>query len=101
MPEFEVVPLGEARLKTVNGRQGQIVKQYSHYIDQLEDGQAGHLNTGEDEKVTTIRRRLITTARLMGKELVIKRSGGDLYFWVKASEEGKKRRRRRTKPDQG
>ncbi len=100
MPEFEVVSLGEARFKTANGRQGQIVKQYSRYIDQLEDGQAGHLNTGEDEKVMTIRRRLITTARLMGKELVIKRSGDDLYFWVKVSEEAKKRRRSRTKTDQ-
>ncbi|MCH8744736.1 MAG: hypothetical protein IIB31_03695 [Chloroflexi bacterium] len=101
MPEFEVVPLDEARLKTANGRQGQIVKQYSRYIEQLADGQAGHLNMGEGEKVTTIRRRLITTARLMGKELVVKRSGDELYFWVKASEEGKKRRRRRAKPAQG
>ena len=41
MSEFEVVPLDEARLKTSNGRQGQMVKQYSSYIAQLEDGKRG------------------------------------------------------------
>ena len=99
MPEFEVVSLDEARLKTANGRQGKIVKQYSGYIERLVEGQAGHLLMSDDEIVTTIRRRLVTTARLMGKELVIKRSGDELYFWLKAVEEEKPRRRRRAKRD--
>ncbi len=97
MPEFDVVPLDEARLKTANGRQGQIVKQYSAYIEQLEEGQAGRLHTAGDEKVTTLRRRLATTARLMGKDLVIKRSGDEIFFWNKPAEEAKPRRRRKTK----
>lgn len=98
MPDFEVVPLDEARLKTLGGRQGQIFKQYSQYLEQLEDGQAGKLHTASDEKVTTIRRRLVTTARLLGKELIIKRTGDELYFWVKTPEEGEApQRRRRTR----
>jgi hypothetical protein len=97
MPEFEVVPLDEARLKTASGRQGQIVKQYSVYIERLEGGGAGKLQARPDEKITTIRRRLVTTARLLGKELVIKRTGDELYFWIKSPEEERPRRRRRSR----
>ena len=97
MPEFEVVPLDEARLKTANGRQGKIVKQYSGYIEQLVEGRAGRLLMAEGEVVTTIRRRLVTTARLMGKDLVIKRSGDELYFWLKGAEAEKPPRRQRAK----
>jgi hypothetical protein len=98
MPEFEVVPLDEARLKTASGRQGQIVKQYSIYIERLEAGGAGKLQASPNEKITTIRRRLVTTARLLGKELVIKRTGDELYFWIKSSaEEERPRRRRRSR----
>src|ERR671918_1950728 len=97
MPDFEIVPLDEARLKTLSGRQGQIVKQYSQYIEQLEGGQAGKLHATSDEKITTIRRRLVTTARLLGKELIIKRTGDELYFWIKSPEEERPRRRRRAR----
>jgi hypothetical protein len=97
MPEFEVVPLDEARLKTASGRQGQIVKQYSIYIERLEGGGAGRLQASPDEKITTIRRRLVTTARLLGKELIIKRTGDELYFWIKSPEEERPRRRRRAR----
>ena len=99
MPEFEVVSLDQARLKTASGRQGKIVKQYSGYIEQLVEGRAGRLKVAEDEIVTTIRRRLVTTARLMGKELVIKRSGDELYFWSKVAEAEKPRRRQRANRD--
>ena len=64
------------------------------------EGQAGRLLIADDEIVTIIRRRLVTTARLMGKELVIKRSGDELYFWLKAVEEDKPRLRGRSKRDQ-
>jgi hypothetical protein len=102
MPDFEIVPLDEARLKTLSGRQGQIVKQYSQYIEQLAGGQAGKLQAASDEKVTTIRRRLATTARLLGKELTIKRTGDELYFWIKTPEEEEappRRRRSRRNPE--
>jgi hypothetical protein len=36
----------------------------------------------------------------MGKELVIKRSGDELYFWLKAVEEDKPRLSGRSKRDQ-
>jgi hypothetical protein len=97
MPDFEVVPLDEARLKTLSGRQGQIVKQYSQYLERLEVGQAGKLQAASNEKVTTIRRRLATTARLLSKELIIKRSGDELYFWIKTPEEEPVQRRRRSR----
>lgn len=87
MPDFAVVSLDEAKMKTISGRQGQIVKQYSQYIEQVEGGQAGRLQATEGEKVTTIRRRLLTTAKLLNKEVVVKRSGDELYFWMKSAEE--------------
>jgi len=95
MPEFTVVPLDEARMKTISGRQGQIVKQYSQYIEQLESGKAGRLQAAPGEKVTTLRRRLVTTAKMLGKDVTIKRSGEELYFWVKAADEEAPRRGRR------
>lgn len=97
MPEFVVVPLDEARMKTISGRQGQIVKQYSQYIEQLEGGKAGKLQAAPGEKVTTIRRRLLTTARLLGRDIIIKRTGDELYFWAKAAEEDPPRRTRRSR----
>jgi hypothetical protein len=97
MPDFAVVPLDEARMKTISGRQGQIVKQYSQYIDQLEGDKAGRLQAGPGEKVTTIRRRLVTTARLLGRDVVVKRTGDELYFWVKSAEEDTPRRTRRSR----
>lgn len=95
MPDFDVVALDEARLKTLSGRQGQIFTQYSQYIKRLEGGQAGKLKADSNEKVTTVRRRLVTTARLLGVELTIKRTGDELYFWSKTPDEDAAPPRRR------
>jgi hypothetical protein len=81
MPEFTTVSVQEAQLRTIPGRQGQFINQYAEYIQQLPHGQAGKLSLGEDEKHTAIRRRLATTAKAMHINLIIKRSGNDLYFW--------------------
>ena len=81
MSEFTTVSVQEAQLRTIPGRQGQFIKEYADYIQQLPQGQAGKLSLGEDEKHTAIRRRLATTAKAMNINLIIKRLGNDLYFW--------------------
>ena len=95
MPTFEVIPLQEARVKTATGRRGQSLQQYADYIQQLPEDQAGKLQATEDEKVTTVRRRLTVAADALGKKLTVKRMGDELYFWVESSQEEKPRQRRR------
>ena len=81
MPEFTTVSVQEAQIRTIPGRQGRFINEYADYIQQLPHGQAGKLSIGEGEKHTAIRRRLATTAKAMNINLIIKRSGNDLYFW--------------------
>ena len=95
MPSFQTVSLQEARLKTATGRRAQLVQEYLEYIQQLPEGQAGKLQAIEDEKITTVRRRLGDAARLANINLVIKRAGEEIYFWVEPSEQEKPARRRR------
>ena len=95
MPTFDLVPLQEARLKTATGRRGQVLLQYAAYIQQLPEGQAGRLQTTEDEKVTTVQRRLTVAATALGTRLTIKRMVDELYFWVEPTQEERPRQRRR------
>jgi hypothetical protein len=81
MPEFTTVPVHEAQLRTIPGRQGAFINEYADYIQQLPTGQAGRLKIGEQEKHTTIRRRLGVAAKALHIPLIIKRSGNNLYFW--------------------
>jgi hypothetical protein len=81
MPEFTTVSVQEAQLRTIPGRLGKFINEYADYIQQLPQGQAGKLSLGEDEKHTTIRRRLVSAANALGINLIIKRSGEDIYFW--------------------
>jgi hypothetical protein len=98
MPEFTTVPVQEAQLRTIPGRQGKFINEYADYIQQLPQGQAGKLSVGEDEKHTAIRRRLATTAKAMHINLIIKRSGNDLYFWREDGEAEQTRTRRGRRP---
>lgn len=95
MPNFELVSLEEAMMKSATGRQAQIAKEYLNYVQQLKGGQAGKLQAAEGEKVAAIRRRLGIAAKLAGKDLTIKRVGDEIYFWVKSQGEGSPRRRGR------
>jgi hypothetical protein len=47
MPEFAIVPVHEAQLRTIRGRQGKFINEYADYIQQLHQGQAGKLRIGE------------------------------------------------------
>jgi hypothetical protein len=81
MPEFTTVSVQEAMVRTIPGRQGKYINEYAHYIHQLPQGQAGRLRVGEEEKHTTVKRRLISAAKAMQIPPMIKRSGNNLYFW--------------------
>jgi hypothetical protein len=41
MPEFETVPVQEAKLRTLSGRQGQFMNEYIGHIQQVSEEQAG------------------------------------------------------------
>jgi len=81
MPDFEIVSLHEAQFRTIPGRQGKFLNEYTDYIHQLSSRQAGKLSPVERENPTTIRRRLHAAAKALGTKLIIKRSGEDVYFW--------------------
>jgi hypothetical protein len=97
MPEFTTVSKNEAKIRTMPGRPGNFINEYVAYIQQLPKGQAGRLRGGEQENPLTIRRRLAGAAQALRINLVIKRSGRDVYFWREdgAAEEPQRRRGRR------
>jgi hypothetical protein len=109
MPDFEIVSLQDAKLQTLSGRQRTYINEYAGYIQQLSPGMAGKIRPLEDEKLTTIRRRLVVTAQTLDATLIIRRSGDDLYFWSESAGEaqprprnGRRRRRQEetTEPEQ-
>jgi hypothetical protein len=81
MPEFTIVSVQEAQMRTIPGRQGRFINEYVEYIKQVPAGQAGKLHVSERENPLTIRRRLVAAAQAINISLIIKRSGNDLYFW--------------------
>ena len=98
MPEFTTVSVKEAQLQTIPRRQGRYMTEYVAYITQLPQGQAGRLRIGESENPLTIRRRLFVAAQALDTNLIIKRSGRDVYFWrEKGGEEQPRAKRRYTR----
>jgi hypothetical protein len=89
MPDFEIVSIADAKLQTSSGRRGEFINEYVGHIRQLTTGQAGKLHIFENENPATIRRRLIVAAKMLGIDLVIKRSGQDIYFWTAELETAK------------
>jgi hypothetical protein len=94
MPEFTTVSMTEATLQTSSGRQKRYLAEYIDYIKTLPKGQAGRLTIGEQEKHTTVRRRLVVAAKTINIPLTIKRSGNDIYFWRGEGGEEQPRRKR-------
>ncbi len=95
MPEFEVVSLNQAKIESASGRRLELVKEYLPYIEKLGEDQAGKLQPIKGEKVTTIKRRLNDAARLANKNIVVKRAGDQLYFWLETERAEPKRKRGR------
>ena len=105
MPEFTTVPVQEAQVRTIPGRQGKFINEFADYIRQVPKGQAGRLTIGEQEKHTTVRCQLVVAAKTIHIPLTIKRSGTDIYFWRGeggGDEQPRRRRRytRRAMPDE-
>ena len=92
MAKFELVPRADAEIQSATGKRADILREYLGYLEQLGGDQAGKLEAGEGETPSAVRRRLGAAAKVAGKELVIRRSGDDIYFWVK----GRRSRPRKT-----
>ncbi len=94
MPKFELVPVDEALMKSATGKRAQIAREYSGYIEQLKAGQAGRLRASDGETLSAIRRRLGAASKSTGKNLIIKRSKEEIFFWVRGQESGTTGKRR-------
>ena len=95
MPKFELIPLAEAKLSSATGKRAEVIREYVGYIEQLQEGQAGKLQITEGEETgAAVRRRLGAAAKLAGTDLVIKRAGEEVYFWVRSGLPGRPRRKR-------
>jgi hypothetical protein len=95
MPEFETVSVKEAEFRTQSERRGKFMNEYADYIQQLPPEQAGKLRPEGNEKPATIRRRLTQAAQVLGTQLVIKRSGEDVYFWKEDGTDEQSRSKRK------
>ena len=91
MPLLEVVSRSEAQVKTAGKARAEELSQYIEFIEGLNGDQAGRLEASEGETPRTLRRRLGDAGRLIGKELVIKKDGEVIYFWIKARRPGRPR----------
>ena len=96
MPNFEAIPLSEAKERSTTGRPARITQEYLAYIEELQAGQAGRLQPAEGETVAATRRRLGAAAKLSGKSVTIKRVGDEVFFWLGGQEQTTKRRRRKS-----
>ena len=100
MPTLEVVSLHDAQRElSLTGKRGAIMRQYMDYIGQLETGQAGKLTPDAGETTAAVRRRLGAAADLLGKKLVVKRQGDDVFFWEETSASAPRRRARHSKTE--
>ena len=95
MPNFELVPRAEAEVKSTTGKRAEILREYLVYIEELKNGQAGRLEASEGETVGAVRRRLGAAARQVGKDLIIRRVGEQVYFWAKPERGASSKRRGR------
>ena len=93
MPQFELVSREEAQARTASpGRRAQVVQEYLDYISQLQEGQSGKLQPSQGETVATVRRRLGAAVKVSGKNVTIKRTGDEIYFWVQQTPRRRGRR---------
>ena len=100
MPNFERVPREEAEKKVgTSGTSGRQVREYLGYLNQIGRGKAGRLRVSEGESVSAVRRRLSVAAKVANKDIVVRRTGEEVYFWL-TSDDPRPRRRRRGSPPQ-
>lgn len=92
MPQLDVVSMSEAKLRTTGNVRAEVLREYIEFIEQLTADQAGKLQPQQGETPRTTRRRLGDAGRLAGKDLVIKKDGEVIYFWLKARRTGRPRK---------
>ena len=92
MPQLDIVSRSEAELSTAVKTRAKELRQYIEFIEGLKGDQAGKLEASGGETPRTVRRRLGDAGRLIGKELVIKKDGEVVYFWLKARRPGRPRK---------
>ena len=98
MPQFALVSVEEAMMKSATGKQAEMNREYLGYIEQLRSGRAGRLQASGGDSVGAIRRRLGIAAKLAGKTLVYKRTADSVYFWLKPRSRATNGRRRGRPP---
>lgn len=84
MPKFELMSQTEAELRSATGPRAAIAREYVAYIEQLGPRKAGKLEVSEGETAGAVRRRIGAAAKLSGKDVVIKRVGDSVYFWLRS-----------------
>ncbi len=89
MPQFELITQAEAVTKTTTGRRAKLVQEYLGYIEQLRADQAGRLKASGSESLAAVRRRLGTAARSANKDLVVRRVGDEVLFWLRGGATGR------------
>lgn len=92
MPQLEIVTMSEAKLRTTGNVRADVLREYIEFIEGLTSDQAGKLQPGQGETPRTTRRRLGDAGRMAGKDLVIKKDGEVIYFWLKARRPGRPRK---------
>lgn len=90
MPQFEIVSIDEAAPKKAVRPGAAITAEYMRYIAQVGKGQPGRLTPVEGETPAAVRRRLGVAAKASGTDLVIKRAGDAIYFWVIGRRRGRR-----------
>jgi hypothetical protein len=75
MPDFRVIPSEEAaQMQTRRGRSVDL-SQYLSHLRVVDTGQMGEATLSANEKKATVKRRLTTAAKQLGKGLKYRRSG--------------------------
>src|SRR3954452_2956252 len=103
MATFSTVSLDEARRAVLPPRKA-TQAQYQEYLRRPTPAAAGQLELGPDDRSITERARLKAAAKVLGKNLEIRRRGNTMVFWetneppktrVKSSGTGRGNGRRR------
>jgi hypothetical protein len=83
MPEFDLIPVVEAKKMTAMQRQRRILDENAPFIDAVlsNPGMAGRLLAGEGEHPLKIRERLYRAIKVLGITLTIRRTGQYVCFW--------------------
>ena len=81
MPEFELVSRQEAMARSDTGKRSQVIREYVEHVECLGPDQAGRVTLSPGETMATVRRRLGAAIKATGKNVRIRRVGGDIYFW--------------------